>query len=230
MKKTINVAITTLCIIITILCGFSIYSDLTTVVIDHEEIVYKYNPTVIINQKYESIIGLFINNTTFCTGVVIDSHYALTAAHCVKDIFGSMDRSDIRVVDIEKKHTGITAKAVAMDTLNDISLLKGDFSLFNTAPVDFKGVYINDISKIRAISCGFPHGGTFFCSVGRLINNMEFKLLGSQFILKKGMSGGPLLISFSPSEFIVIGINSAVSENYTIFGSLIGLDSQFGIE
>jgi len=217
-------------IIITLFCGFSIYSDLNSVVIDQEEITHRYNPTLITTQKYEPIIGLVIDNMFFCTGVVIDSHYALTAAHCVDNLFGGMNRTEIRVIDLHKNHTNATAKAVAMNKLNDVALLKGDFSLFNTAPVDFKGNYVSNIDNLKAVSCGFPHGGTFFCSVGKLVNNMEFRLLGNQFVLQKGMSGGPLMRSFSPTEFVVIGINSSVSTDFTVFGTLMGLDVEFGIE
>lgn len=202
----------------------SAYNIFYTTQIKHNEITSLCDEKSETEPLYGSVIKITHDNG-LCSAVVFDQHYALTATHCVIDGFGIMHSDNFQVLSSDGMPI-TTAKAVASDKMRDVALLKGDFSLFKKDVVDFDGKLMHDIRNMPAITCGFPGGGELFCSLLTLQGTMDFKLLGFGGILQQGMSGGPL---YDAATNEVIGINSAVSGNYTIFGNLIGIRSVFGL-
>ena len=172
------------------------------------------------SNKYSGIIKLVIGESGFCSGVVIDGIYALTAAHCVKDTLGSLTSDKILILDMKDTFTGIVAEPVAIDNLRDIALIKGDFS-------DFGYFELADSPGSGAvISCGYPSGGDLFCSTFLLKGNYEFRLLGAGGILYMGQSGGPVF-NFDNK---VVAVNSAVRETDVLFAPVTGALEIFGIK
>lgn len=160
-----------------------------------------------------------------CTGFVIDGNYAMTAAHCVKGLFGAMEIIDFSIKDIFDNETGIIATPVAMDPYRDIAFIKGNFENFKSYPVDFTGEHIFPEMKMNA--CGFPaNQKMIYCTNLTLIANHNFvyRTIGSPIF--KGMSGGPV---FSVLDNFVVGINSAVDENSVMIGPLVGALEEVGL-
>lgn len=175
--------------------------------------------------KYDSMIRLETSEGAFyCSGVVIDGTYALTAAHCVVNSFGNISIKDIAIYDSQGVPTGVIAKAAAIDTLRDVALIKGDFTSFKFAPVDFQG----DDVKLNMIltSCGFPSGEKLFCTDLIHVGNYNFQYRTTGGPIFKGMSGGGV---FNKLTGRVIGINSAVTQDNVIVSPLVGFLGNVGI-
>jgi hypothetical protein len=161
----------------------------------------------------------------FCSGVVISKDFALTAAHCVDDNNGSIIKDDIYIYDINNNFVNNTGKAVAVERLRDIALLKGDFSEFKSYEVDWEGIYFNDLQTKRvAIACGFPSNEMLFCPYIYYKGNYFFQMAFSGGPVFKGQSGGPVLI-LKDGKYYVIGVNSSVGINSVIIAPAIGARS-----
>lgn len=153
----------------------------------------------------------------FCSGVVVDTTHALTAAHCVVDSFDELKEDDIVI----KSNLGtfITkAQVEAVDLYKDSAIIRGDFSTVQSAWADFTGqVQINLGDTLTA--CGYPSGQVqIYCTNTTFDGNYEFKLFAKGPPLIKGMSGGPVFLNGR-----VVGVNSAVNENGILYGIIIGL-------
>lgn len=174
--------------------------------------------------KFKSTIRLETETGQFyCSGAVLDGQYALTAAHCAVNSTGHISEDVIAIYDLVGVNTGIKAKAVAIDRLRDVALIRGDFSSFEFAPVDFNGEDVHLGMVMR--SCGFPSGDVIWCTDLVHAGNtyFQYKTIGGPIF--KGMSGGPV---YSKETGRIIGVNSAVSENNVIISPLIGFLSVVG--
>lgn len=176
---------------------------------------------------YQAIVRLYIPPGFFCSGTIIDAHYILTAAHCVTGDFRIMQRNVITVQDMTQSFQ-TAARPYILDLDRDVALLTGDFSRFASVPVDFTGQVLAASDKVVA-ACGFPGGGTVFCSGFRLYGNKYFLMRGVGGVVQKGMSGGPVIAKTSNGAMAVVGVNSRVDTNDTAFGPVVGLDQEFGL-
>jgi len=197
-----------------------------SVQIDEENITSQYNqlPTSGVN-KYSSMIRLVQNNSFFCSGVVIDGMYALTAAHCVSGFLGFMDKGAIDINNVDGTFTGVKAHAVALDHLRDVALLKGNFKEFKSEIPDFDGDSAQGVGNVL-VTCGFPSGGKAYCTHLFIEGNYNFQISSKGGPIYKGMSGGPV---FSLTSKKVIGLNSAVDGNHVIVAPLLGVGQIFQI-
>lgn len=168
-----------------------------------------------------------------CSGAVISKDYILTAAHCV-------DNLDEEVGILLEDDTFITkGRVVAMVPYRDVAIIRGDFNDFHNIKADFDGEFQTNLGNTNVVSCGFPGGGNKeYCVVLQYKSNYFFKHSFSGGIIYRGMSGGPvfirtmkncILVSGSPVnkdcviEDVLIGVNSAVTEDVVIAGSITGI-------
>lgn len=159
----------------------------------------------------------------YCSGVVIDGNYAMTAAHCVTNSFGLMRSDPIRIYDVTDNFTGTIAKVVALEPQRDIAFIQGNFEDFTYVNVDFSGQYIN--AKMPAMSCGFPAGQRdLYCVMLELEGNRYFQYKFKGNTIFPGMSGGPVI-----GAGLVIGINSAVYDNGVIVAPVVGALESVGL-
>lgn len=160
-----------------------------------------------------------------CSGTVIDGNYVLTAAHCVVDTNNYMSKETFIVSDDnDSEISKVEGIAVALDLDRDIALLKGNFNSYEKLEVDWEGKYIQTIYNRQMIACGYPAGANFFCSRMAGVSNEYFLISAFGGILQKGMSGGTVL---DAESLKVIGVNSAVSQNGVVIGSILGADKLF---
>lgn len=178
------------------------------------------------NATYPPIIRL-INPAGYfyCSGIVIDANYALTAAHCVTNSIGGLRDEEISIYDKYSNPT-IKARAIAADNLRDVAFIRGDFNEFQAAKVDFNGS--NFTRGMSFISCGFP-GGQFYEFCTELIHtgNRNFQIRANGGPIFKGMSGGPV---YDKDTGIVMGVNSAVDETDIIIAPLTGVLESVGLQ
>jgi len=193
---------------------------------DDENITALYNtiPTSGVN-KHSSVVRLVQSNSFFCSAVVIDGMYALTAAHCVSGFLGLLDKEPIDINDVDGTYTGIKARAVALDHLRDVALLKGDFKDFKSEVPDFDGNSMQGIGNVL-VSCGFPSGGKVYCTHLFIEGNYNFQISTKGGPIYKGMSGGPV---FSLVSKKIVGVNSAVDGPHVIVAPLLGVGQIFQI-
>jgi len=177
--------------------------------------------------QYEPLIRLLNNKGQFyCSGVVIDGQYALTAAHCVKGDFGFLTDDTIVIHEEHDGDTGVIAEAVALDDLRDIALIKGDFRKFKSMNVEYYSSKAQTIPNRLIVACGFPSGGPTYCSMGQIVSNEFFKIRTRGSMVYKGMSGGAVVDLTTGS---VIGVNSAATEDGELVAPVIGAFEIFGI-
>jgi len=156
----------------------------------------------------------------FCTAFVIDSNYALTAAHCVEP-----NTSYTIIIPSEKTtdHSGFVA--VGINNRVDVALIMGDFSNYKNMRVDFYG-FTPANGPGKYATCGYPYlQRKLTCNnfVPRVINGFT---LGGWGFLIPGMSGGPVLDMLHGH---VIGINSSMGTSANI-APVLGALGAFGIE
>lgn len=180
----------------------------------------KYVPelTSNFNDKYIPIIRLHHSqdDSFFCSASVINSKYALTAAHCLRGLNG-------KVINIKLEDKGeilTTAKIAKFDILTDLALIVGDFSKFNTiAVVTDPAEQIQLIDAGNIVSCGYPYGGPLYCTLATPTDILDFDWLAKAQIFP-GMSGGPVI---SRVTFQIIGINYGMSLNRTVISPIVNL-------
>ncbi|MEO0271663.1 MAG: serine protease [candidate division WOR-3 bacterium] len=173
------------------------------------------------------------SNSGGCSAVVISKDYALTAAHCV-DSLGQ----EVTVMLEDDLIVG-KAKVVAIHPQRDVAILSGDFDEFKSVEVDFNGDYQFNLTNEKVVTCGFPAlRNKKYCSLLMYKQNFYFKLGFVGGNIYKGMSGGPVVLRQMVNcknmvdilfknkcevKEVLIGLNSAVSENLVIVSSLVGL-------
>lgn len=172
--------------------------------------------------KYASMIRLHLVDGPFiCTGVVIDEHYALTAAHCIRDV------EELEVWSNTNEDIGLVADVAAYNLYQDVALLyspEGSFRSFAQVPADFDGSK-RDLRFI--IACGYPAGQkTAFCGPITNIEPLIFQIAGKG-LLYPGMSGGPV-IDLAAGR--IMGVNSASGPGFVVIGPVYGLAAEWGIE
>lgn len=217
MKRLISLVIIAVCFGLMGRALYNMYKEFDTET-NYSQIDKLYLEDIATNPQYSGIVRL-LSGPAFCSGVVIDANYALTAAHCVHNPEESIS------VYSENWEGFTVANMAYTDEGRDIALLRGDFNNFKAYPVDFKGKSLHLKSEINVVSCGYPQATDFFCIRSKVIGNFYFLLRAQGGFLQPGMSGGPV---FDQSGSI-IGVNSAVNEDFLLFGPIVGLDLQLNI-
>jgi V8-like Glu-specific endopeptidase len=184
--------------------------------------VYK-KPT---NGKHHEIIKITMENGGSCTAFVISDKIALTAAHCVLEcsMFGcKIVKGKLSVYNSEGKNTGIKALPVRknIDGRMDFAAITGDFSKFNKIKVLISDTYLADglLSDSSVTHCGYAQGNfPPVCTEGSIIKRSGFQM-ETDGVLIPGMSGGPVI----NCDGVVIGINSAVKEETSVYCPTFGI-------
>lgn len=158
--------------------------------------------------SFQPIIRLERNDGVLCSGVVIDTQYALTAAHCAIGSWGLMYKEPIDILDQFGSFTDTQAIVVAIDSNRDIALIKANFESFQNMPL-----LEDSVIEGPLVSCGFAGGGNMYCTALQLVGGGFFKLLARGGAIFPGMSGGPVVDIASKS---VIGVNSAIQKDGTV--------------
>jgi hypothetical protein len=171
---------------------------------------------------YEPMVRLYKKGQFRCTAFIIDANYALTAAHCA-----DVGEKDMELTDVNDIKTNTKVECLESDHNRDVALLKGNFNKFAFIPVDFTGENQANMTQKIFYSCGFPEGGSPFCSISQFTGPYYFMVSSRGGLLYQGMSGGPVI---DVEQRRVMGINSGISESTLLFGSLIGMDAQFKIK
>lgn len=150
---------------------------------------------------------------TYCSGVVVTPTKILTAYHC------TMSNRSVEIRGPDNKSVGASAEVYYAYPQTDSAILTGDFSLFKTAPYY---PHIKDIAKHRnerLSACGYPMGGTLFCSKFSFTRMYGF-FWGGDATLIPGMSGGPVFDESGAVVAINYGVDgpdALVSPTYTIY-------------
>lgn len=173
-------------------------------------------------KKHPAVVKLYDieHGRFFCSGTVIAKNYILTAGHCLQ----GYDRFavTVEVRTMLDKPTGIKAAMVYAAGRSDQGLLLGDFSSFNTMPIETRtaeelAIYQDQSRPV--IACGFPYGGEYFCGSFSNRHQMAFSIGGEGF-LYPGMSGGPVI---DIKSGVIIGVNTAVIERGIIISPILEL-------
>lgn len=205
---------------------FNYYPLFEDVQIDDSELLIPYGSFSYNEKTYNHTIRI-ISNDSACSAVVIDDHYALTAAHCVTKFFSRLDTDkEFYVFDENGRATLISAKPVALHLSRDIALLMGNFIDFSYARVDYMGLDPLEVDN-ELTSCGFPSAQELvYCVKWRLKGSYDFRHLAQGVVIQKGCSGGPVFNRFGN----VIGVNSAVFGEDFLIGPTVGVLHDFGIQ
>lgn len=179
-------------------------------------------PTIhpIVKLAYEST-----PDDPFCTAFVIDANYALTAAHCLTNERGRLNKETLKILN-EKDEVVTEAKAVGANNRMDVGLIKGDFNKFQIFLVDFYNFPLMSRAG-KYLTCGYPYGQRHLTCVPFIpVQNTYFDISGKGYIVP-GMSGGPMI---DVANNIVLGVNVSVGPGLVNVASVIGVLGAFGIE
>lgn len=225
LKNLINSAIKGLVIGLLLVGGFRLLEG-AEVQIDEKNLIDSYGSFTFNNKQYGHTIRI-VSDDGSCSAVVIDDHYALTAAHCVVNTFQRLNTDLVfSVFDEQGIFTFISAKPVAANLSRDVALLKGNFSAFSYASVDFAGVDSLDFED-SLLSCGFPSAQELlYCAKWRFKGSYDFREVAAGVTIQKGCSGGPVFNKYGR----VIGVNSAVFGERFLIGPIVGVLDDFGIQ
>jgi S1-C subfamily serine protease len=178
-------------------------------------------------KKFNPLVRINISGA-FCSGTIIDDNYLLTAAHCVSDVDHRLQKDvPVYVFSDTGENTRIIGTPVFSVASQDVALIKGNFTQFKYALVDLYGRFPVQAGNEPYLSFGFPAGQKEASQVYLFPRgNYLFMYLMVGGTILKGMSGGPVINRRS----IVVGVNSAVTENSVLIGPVIGILTLAGIE
>jgi S1-C subfamily serine protease len=179
------------------------------------------------NQRFTDpdlgIVRLYRKNGEFiCSGVTIRKNRILTAAHCVSSIGEQLEVRKSNNEDIGTKATVLNFNAA-----QDLAVLNGDFSNFNTILV-LNSAYTLDLlfSPAQKINCGFPWGGRIICLNSAVKGFYAFTIAVSA-PLWPGMSGGAF-IAIEDENAILLGVNKSVGKDSSYISPLIEPEAALG--
>lgn len=177
--------------------------------------------------KKPAVFKIGMGNNPHCTAFVISDTLAVTAEHCVqapvlfftvplKKVNALDDNNNIIKSDLNVRHTS--------DERIDIALLEGDFSDHERLSHDPN--HINLESDDEYLSCGYPYGTKeLVCSKIRPYENYMHMYKAKGYIVY-GFSGGPVI---NITKGVVVGVNSAISEDFIIITPLTGIRGLFNL-
>lgn len=175
--------------------------------------------------KYDPIVRLRLKNG-FCSGWIVDKHYAVTAAHCINEN-GYIDESPIKIFDDNGANTFTLAQAVGYDQRTDLGLLSGNFEEFIPLKTNFEQEGFPRDGNKHYLSCGFPLGQKkLSCTEFIPTQTAIFAIAGYSHLIP-GMSGGPVIDYDTRSA---VAVNTAVAGDLAIVSPLQGFLGLFRLE
>ena len=164
----------------------------------------------------------------FCSGTVISNNRVVTAGHCAAAAAGLMGiiKDDIIVKSNTDMIIDSKARALSGDPRTDQGMVEGDFSRalkYSIVTDPTKNIELWKSDKL--LSCGYPFGGKLFCIPITGARQYNFGWAGHSY-LYPGMSGGPV---FDLRSGLVVGINSAVGEENSLFATTLEIFNNLGI-
>lgn len=174
--------------------------------------------------KRDPIIRLYEKDTGdfVCSGTVIASNYAVTAAHCITGLNRRVASILIGLRNGDK--TDILATPAFYEGRSDTGLLTGDFSSFNQMPYSINPIFILSAMQnpdISVVACGFPFDGDLFCTQLTERHQRLFGI-GARGYLYPGMSGGPVMM-IEGDNGALIAVNTSVTESGIYVSPLVAL-------
>lgn len=154
----------------------------------------------------------------FCSGFVVSSTKAITAAHCLEGMLIGI--TPITVKDRAGNQTEATA--MAYERRSDQGLIGGDFSKFVKRKIIITPALIEEaFHDNHLVICGFPYGGQLACATFEFEQHQFFFFEGHSFAYP-GMSGGAVIDTRNNR---VVGIISATDREFTVIAPLVEIYS-----
>lgn len=170
-------------------------------------------------EKYNAVIRIINqNNYTYCSATVVSNEIAITAAHCIAPYQRYVFISN------ENRTENFTTVVYSVIDSIDQAILVGDFTKFNKLNLKSK---LNGIAESKGpfLTCGYPYNGDLICFKYKPLGIYFFMLKGQSY-LYSGMSGGALI----DSSNTIVGVNSAVKDDYVLHSPLVNTWSKHGIK
>lgn len=153
-----------------------------------------------------------------CSAVVIDSNYALTAAHC---LYKNNERIKVFTNTNDQLRDATVA---AYYNRTDLGLIKGNFEECGEALFDNYALRIT-VNQPH-FSCGYAFGNKeVSCNLFFPTEPDGFSIRGSGYLIP-GMSGGPVI----NQEGYLVGLNYYMEGKFAGISSVVGVLGLFGIE
>jgi S1-C subfamily serine protease len=162
-----------------------------------------------------------------CSGTVVSNAYVITAGHCLHKHNGlGIDITQKYFVESNDRTISVETKAAAIHYNMDYGLLLGDFTKFQKMKIDpLQKGFIGKQGPFAA--CGYPLGGSDHCGFFSIVDFTGYRNAAPAIQLYPGMSGGPV-IDLNTKH--LVGINSAVSQGYSLFAPFVNFFGVFNIE